>query len=168
MAVHIDFAFACFLKPDTPEHVLDVLRYITQSEGYDPSNPPASPFTQQNHPDLAGPLWHMFEEYSGSTDFPGETGAVLRSVYRHNRPAVEGGGLVFSHSLCFRYFERDDGFWGPYLDLIMWVAPYSESEGCVGYYRASWDNLPTLIYFSSGRAYLYKVPWLPDKLELLG
>src|SRR5262245_17099578 len=138
MSYHYDFALACDLKADTPQQVIDTLAYMARKADYPYNNPPAHSFFDEG--------WHwryMLQMLPEETYSPGNVGSCFRRAYR-----AEG---VYRYTLGFRCWMLDDTFyWASFTD---WLAPHSETEGCVGYYREEHDWQPTLIYFKSGEVF---------------
>ncbi len=158
MSLHFDLAIACDLKPDTPQQVINTLQYMTRTEDYDFHDPPAHEFFTR-----PGPDWRLILQIPHGTmpyGFPGVAGSSFRRVYHHTQFGVD----VYRHTLSFRREMLDDSFydWWPFAE---WLALYSESSGCVGYYRATYDWQPTLIYFRDGRVYTCEVTQRPVEIR---
>jgi hypothetical protein len=137
------FTFACDLKEDTPQQVIDTLTYMTRTEDYEFNNPPEGAFFE-------GDSWRtcLFCENEWFS-FPGEAGRFLRSAYRYNRSFNEGGAAVYLYTLSFRCESKDDGLI-EYIDIVEWLAPYSATRGFVGYWIYEYSQTPTLIYILNG------------------
>jgi hypothetical protein len=91
---------------------------------------------------------------------PGEVGAVFREAYRWTDRKVEESRYTFS----FRCYMLDDEFDEIWWRFCQWIAPYSESTGCIGYYREQQDWQPTLIYFIEGKVHICEVDLTPREI----
>jgi hypothetical protein len=151
------FTVACDLREDTPQQVIETLRYMTSNRDYDFNNPPDLPFFKDDD-------WRTFLvcESEGFI-FPGEPHASLREAYRYSRSMVEGGEDVYLHTLSFRCQAKDDGITS-YLTFIEWLAPYSSTTGFVGYWIYEDDEDPILIYFKDGQISMSK-PSPPQPIQ---
>jgi len=149
LSAHFDLAIALDLKPDTPQQVLDTLRYLMRTEDYDFDNPPDHEFFTR-WDDQHWRNWMPLAE--NSTYSPGEAGSSLRRVYRY----TQHGQDVYRYTFSFRCWMLDDGFyeWWPF---AKWLALHSHTSGYVGYYREEFDLHPTLIYFREANVYTLRV-----------
>ncbi len=155
MSLHFDFALACYIKPDTPQQVLDTLQYMTRTEDYNFDQPPRHPFFQDEY-------WrNMLKALMDSTCFPGQFGGTFRRVHRYTQANVE----AYRYMLSFRCYMLEDEFHENWWPFAQWIAPYSESTGCVGYYREEFDWQPTLIYFRDGKVYVCQVTQSPLDIQ---
>lgn len=157
MSTRFDFGFACDLKPDTPERVLRTLTYMVGEDESGFDNPPEDEVFE-------GDWWRtaLREPYL-TYPYPGEAGSALKYVYRYE----VGERKVYRHTLSFRGEVSLDVL-AEYLMWLCWLARYSESEGCVGYYRATTaDELapPELLYFRDGKLGLLTVEGEPMWVE---
>lgn len=155
MSLHFDFALACYLKPDTPQEVLDTLQYMTRSEDYEFGDPP-------DHPFFKGEYWsNMLQIRTGTAHFPGEFGSIFRRTYRYTQADAD----VYRYTLSFRCHMLEEEFHEKWWAFAQWIAPYSETVGCVGYYREEFDWQPTLIYFRDGKVYVCEVTQTPLDIQ---
>jgi hypothetical protein len=137
MSLHYDFALACDLKPSVGVPVLAALTYIARPDADDPVPCP-------DLPDCDTFTWRdLFR--AEDTGMPGALHRVFREAYRYTR----SGRDVYRHTLDVRTFVKDDAL-GEYLAFADWLAPYSASAGCVGYFREEAAPHPVLIYFEDG------------------
>lgn len=93
------------------------------------------------------------------THFPGEAGGRVRRAYRYTQYGVDQHRYTFS----FRQVVLDDAI-GEYIALIEWLAPYSDTEGLVGYFRSDYDDHPILLYFKKGQVYMSKITQTPQEI----
>jgi hypothetical protein len=149
MSQYFDGFFACKLKSDTPQEIIDVLRYMTRKQNYEFKNPPAHRLFE-----IEG--WEHFLQISPS-DFrcaPGMTGSELRKETDH----YVSGKEVEYYTISFRRTMHDDvEFFIYWWEFIDWIIPYSDTEGFVGYWREEFDTHPELIYIEKGRLRSRKV-----------
>jgi hypothetical protein len=69
---------------------------------------------------------------------------------------------VYYYTLSFRRCMHDDVEFDILLwAFLNWLAPYSDTEGFVGYYREMYTLHPTLIYFQKGKVYKLEVDRKP-------
>lgn len=137
MSLHYDFALACDLKPDIPKQVSATLTYITRVDEYDPGDLP--------HSDVFHDRYWRYLFRVETTDFPGVVRRVFQKAFRYSYQ----GRDVFRDTLDVRTYIVDDAI-GKYIAFAEWLAPYSESEGFVGYFRSDISDDPVLIYFGGG------------------
>lgn len=152
MSLHYDWAMAFDLKLDTPQLIIDTLKYMTRSHDYDFPTPFDDIF-------FSGSSWrNMLQIEAGDTYSPGEVGSLFRQAYRYTKLGVD----TYYYTLSFRTYMLDDGFYEEWWTFCEWIAPYSETIGCVGYYREVYDDLhPTLIYFKDAKVYICEVQQTP-------
>ena len=172
MSLHFECVLHCDLKPDTPQQVIDTLRYMTGSfDEFD--DPPKAPFFQFDgwarppRPDgwLDGRAWRtIFRGHDYST--PSDSGPIPYCPYFAGRPTVffgqtwkngVGQDLHFRHTLSVSIGMLDDGFYDTWPFLLSWLARHSETQGYVGYTREEMDLHPTLTYFREGHVYEHRV-----------
>ena len=91
--------------------------------------------------------------------FPGEAGSRLRWAYRYTQYGVD----QHRHTFSFRQEVPDDTM-GDYIALVEWLAPYSETEGWVGYFRSDIGEHPVLLYFKQGRVYMSDITQTPQDI----
>jgi enamine deaminase RidA (YjgF/YER057c/UK114 family) len=144
MSTHFDLFIACDLKLDTPQQVIDTLKYMTRSEDYTFENPPSHPFFEyegwENR--LTGNMYR----------FPGESFATLRSAYRYSLPTIKGSGDVYFYTYSFRLETLDDSLI-VYIEFLSWLALYSETSGYIGYWISDGIRDLTPIYFRNGKVH---------------
>src|SRR5262249_51797770 len=68
-----------------------------------------------------------------------------------------GENLHFRHTLSVRISMLDDGFYDVWPLLLNWLVEHSETEGFVGYTRATYDEYPSLTYFRDGQVYARQI-----------
>lgn len=137
MSLHYDFALACDLKPDINEPVLMALAYITRPSAHDQVPCP-------DLPDIGTFTWRDLFRVE-ATSMPGSLRRVFGEAYRF----TQHGRDVSRYTLDVRTFVIDDAL-GEYLAFADWLAPYSVSVGCVGYFREEAAPHPVLLYFRDG------------------
>lgn len=155
MSTYNDCFFACALKPDTPQSVIDVLSYMTRETDYEFTDPPDAHFFR-NEPDWRDFLRELF-------DFRVAPGLLVSRLERKtqeylNRPPVD------FYEISFRRTVHDDVEYPMWFEFLHWIAPYSDTEGFVGYYRADYELNPTLVYFKDGDVFDYDVKVPPEEL----
>lgn len=157
MSTCLELAFACDLKADIPQQVLYTLQYMTRTTDATFDDPPTADIFE-------GEWWRTaLQTVAMSYPFAGEGGSALRYAYRYTR----GGEAVYRYTLSYRGVVSLDVL-AEYFYFLLWLAPYSETQGCVGYYRnEEGDHLasPELLYFRDGRVALLTVSGVPQDLE---
>src|SRR5262245_59501973 len=105
MSFHFDVFIKCDFKVDTPERVIDFVRYITT---------PDAPFKELPDTEDEG-LKNLWSEVSGQfllTNPELEIFTDFRRVLRHYKPAIQGGEPVYKYTLThFAHDVLDDGFY---------------------------------------------------------
>jgi hypothetical protein len=125
---------------------------MTRTADYPFHDPPAAPLFEAE--EISGETvegWRSMLQERASR-FPGEAGSRLRRAYRYTRHGIDQYRDTFS----FRQEVLDDSI-GEYIAFVEWLAPYSETEGWVGYFRSHIDEVgaqPVLVYFKQGRVYM--------------
>ena len=151
MSGHYDFAMAFDLRPDTPQFVMDVLRFMVGETTAQPNElPEADLFRDEDWRTL-----FQIDDYYAS--LPGEYGSRLREAYRYGL----AGNEVFRNTLSFRCYLLDDTFYTAWWQFAEWVAPHSETTGCVGYFKEEFAEHPTLIYFKQGKVFMNQITSTP-------
>jgi hypothetical protein len=160
MSLYFDGFLAFDLKPDTPQQIIDTLFYMTRTDDYE--------FMDIPHHRLftSDPDWRDFLR-AGEGDYemaPGITSSGLKKIIEGY-----GDGTIFKeyYTLSFRRTMHDDvEFYVLWWDFLDWIAPYSSTNGFVGYYRETFDLYPTLIYFKNGTIFSYEIKASPQNLEV--
>jgi hypothetical protein len=183
MSEVIEFMLAIDLRPDTPQQVIDTLKYMTRKEDYEFNNPPDLYFFKQDE-NSKRPIWrHILQvKHEPLTHHPGEGGSAFHKAYRYS----QYGKDVLKDTLSFRVALHDDLVAAGVYDFISWLAIYSETQGFVGYCQTQGNRMntaqrdgkseqvkdykgeapifisgfaqPTLIYFWEGKAYFSERP----------
>jgi hypothetical protein len=133
MGMYTALHFGADLKLDTPDQIVNILRYMLD-EKHDPHSPPATP----EHPlfgvdtrwrwMLMGDSWYFrHESFSKVIDCP-------------------GGGHTLSITCNLKNYNDEIS---KFLD---WIMPYvmEEPGGWLGYWMYEEDEIPTLIFFPGG------------------
>jgi len=87
MSDHYDFRLACDVRADTPQQVIETLRYMTRADDYDFNDSPSHPFfaSVELYDGEAYDTWrHILQCGEGYT--PGVFGSSLHEAYRGDRP----------------------------------------------------------------------------------
>lgn len=128
MGMYTELVVGIQLKQDAPEDVVETLKYMAGDIEYLATVPIHSLFQTSR--------WkHMFR--SSSYYFDGDT----RSTMRYD-------DISKAYHLTIRCdLKNYDSEIEEFLD---WIAPYSCTEGFVGYYRYEEAENPTLVYFDEG------------------
>ncbi len=146
MSDHYDFRLACDLRADTPHQVIATLKYMTRTDDYAFNDPPDHPFFESFElPDgEVYDTWRdIFQCREGYT--PGVFGSSLHEAYRGERY----GQRIVVPTLDVHCYVLDDEL-GDYLQLCEWLAPYSETQGFVGYLRNELTDSLLLLCFRAG------------------
>lgn len=163
MTVYYEFGLACDLKPDTPQQVLDTLAYMTGHSGEGRNDLPSHYFFQYCD-------WrHLLQPNRGR--FPGAAGSALQRAYRYSLAPIQGGAPVFRYTLSCHVELADDQIANDFDFFLHWLAPYSETAGCVGYYREfgiAFVGPPRLLYFQDGKASVLEVVGTPVEIDIGG
>ncbi|HLW00888.1 MAG TPA: hypothetical protein VKT82_19670 [Ktedonobacterales bacterium] len=135
MGMYTELVLACEIKRDVPEEVLSLLRFLCG--GLERPPRPAD----EDLP--AHPLFHTSRWESvlnaGSFYFPGAPYSRLITSEATGQARLTVRSNLKNYGSEIEYF-------------VQWLAPYSTSEGFVGYYRYEEAARPTLIFFHNGRA----------------
>jgi hypothetical protein len=133
--MYFDGFFACKLKPETPQQVIDVLHYMTRQQDYEFKEVPAHRFFEVEE-------WEDFLQI-GNSDYrcaPGLVGSELRKEHME----YVSGKRVEYYTISFRRTMHDDvEFFEHWWNFLDWIAPYSDATGFVGYYREMFDLHPS-------------------------
>ena len=159
MSTQYELGLACDLRPDVPHPVLDTLTYMVGRATVPPAILPDDVFFRDCD-------WRHLLRNGGT--FPGLTGSTLQRVYRFHRPAAQGSAPVSRYTLSCHVGCNDDVVANDLFWFLRWLAPWSETVGCVGYYRPyllQHVEAPTLLYFRAGRVAVLTVTGTPFDLE---
>lgn len=133
MGQHTAFIMKCELKADTPQQVIDTLKFMTS---------PNDEEEFDNFPDH--PLFET-EEWEYMLDIAGgalwDPNSTLKYFKRSNSYTLKVRTSVKDHEYQIQKF-------------LHWIAPYSRTSGFVGAIRPEYEPLETRILFENGRAYL--------------
>jgi hypothetical protein len=134
MSDHYEVIFTAFLRDDTPEKVLNELRWHL---GLTEDKPPAvegDPYASRLL--LADP----------DTPLPGGSVASLQRQFRYRS---RGGAEHYAWGLLARSYWLDDEL-GEVSTILDLIAPYVEENGFGGYFRDVNDEIPTVFAFHDG------------------
>ena len=127
MGMYTELNIGVKLYSNTPENILDILRYMVGDINIEPDDKP-------NHPLFETDRWRMLF-MSDSYYFDGITNSVL-----------DYDGITEAYYLTVRSnFKNYDDEINKFLDFIR---PYLDTKGFLGYYRYEEDEYPVLIYNS--------------------
>lgn len=101
----------------------------------------------------AGPWFYETFKYENFTRFPGRRNYSLTNC-------------LDDDSLCFSIRANRKNLAGEIHDFLVWLAPYSATEGFVGYMRHELEEDPRLIFFSNGKAFLKTITGT-DEMEIV-
>lgn len=158
MTVHIEIMLACNLKENTPQQIIDTLKFMAGTLDYEPENLSFAPLrATEGEDDFYGLEEHPWRDLF---KFPDEGPDLYR---------FPGTGMVHFHpcnwdTSFYKLTIRVEGpthndfeqIWFPFLK---WLAPYVDTEfvGCfAGYFQRvnAVDTInPVLIYFIEGKVY---------------
>ena len=124
MSCHYEVVFACFLREDTPESVLDTLRWHMGLINEQPR------------------LLYHDDDYKQPL-VPDPDSKLPGGELAHLRLEDCGWGL-----LSRSYWLDDDLGW--VLDLIEFIAPYVSVRGYGGFFREVSEVMPTAFAFADG------------------
>ncbi len=133
VSLHFEVVFTCFLRDDTPDAVLDALRWHL---GFISERP--SGLGEEEHaypllePDPDGPL-------------PGGDCASLRRQSR----GFGADGEIHAWGLFSRNYWLDDDL-GELVVILRLLAPHVEEPGFGGYFREEYAAEPTVFTFQDG------------------
>ena len=149
MSSYYDFVVNVDLKPDTLQHVIDTLTYMTRKVDYVFDNPLGHEFFKEHFYDgKVYEAWRSILQPSAFSRMPG----VEQSSFR-----VEKRNYTDIPSLSLRCYVHDDAqmdFW----NLLFWLAPYIATQGFIGYMVDHvGDEYPDLITFKKGEFDLLRV-----------
>jgi len=155
MSLYFDGFFACDLKADIPQQVIDTLLYLTRKADYPFTDVPKHEFFQTEE-------WDDFllppDEFRVA---PGWIGSEFKKMTR----ALPHDQMETYYTISFRRTMHDDvEFYIHWWHFLYWIAPYSHTEGYVGYYREEYSLHPVLIYIKNGRVFWHKITASPQGL----
>jgi hypothetical protein len=155
MSSHFEGYLAFDVRPDAPEVVIKTLTYLTRSEDYLFDDFPSHEFFS-----ITG--WRDFLQFR---HIPfGEPG-FFWSDFHHSYRSTHQGKQIFRHTLSFRRIMHDDvEFNELWWYFLLWVAPYIETKGFVGFYRMTFFLQPTIIYASNGKLFTTEIDSTPRGL----
>ncbi|MER6738314.1 hypothetical protein [Streptomyces puniciscabiei] len=133
MSLHFEVVFTCFLRDDTPDTVLNALRWHL---GLTAERPTGLDRDEHSYPVLA-------PDPDGR--LPGGDFASLR---RQSRGSVAGREL-YAWGLFSRNYWLDDDM-GELVTILDLLAPHIEEPGYGGYFREEYDTEPTIFTFGNG------------------
>ena len=133
MSLHFEVVFTCFLRDDTPETVLEALRWHLGLVAERPAGLDADDHTSPVlTPDPDGRL----------------PGGDVASLQRQSRGFTAGHEL-FAWGLLSRNYWLDDEM-GELVTILDLLAPHIEEPGYGGYFREEYDAEPTVFTFQNG------------------
>lgn len=143
MGTYTDFNCAFSLNQDTPQHVVDALRYMTGESGTEPHKIPPHPLFGETH-------WNGMLRGSSSY-FDGDPHSPVR--------LDEIGGKYHVTIRC--NFKNYDGEIEKFID---WITPHIQAlpGDFIGYMLSDLTEIPTLLYHPRRRF----TPQVPE--EILG
>jgi hypothetical protein len=144
MSQHFELMLACDLRDDTPENVLQAIRYMTSNSKVPFEDRPSHPFDK--HTTEGFEDWRsLLAEPEG--DLPGWVGSYFQLAKRYDEPFER-------YTFGCRLLVHDDVLFGlGFIDFIPWLAQYSKTQGFVGYWREELDERPLALVFKDGLAY---------------
>ena len=156
MSSYFDGFFACDLKADVPQQVIETLQYMTRTEEYTFTNVPDDKFFKDAD-------WKDFlrppQDYRVA---PGWIGSELNKMTRY----ISGTETEDYYTISFRRSMHDDHEWGVlWWDFLFWIVQHSDMNGYVGYYREKYAQHPTLIYFQDGNVHWLRISETPERLD---
>lgn len=154
MSLHFTIFVACDLRPDTPPNISEMLKHWIRHESDDVRlTLRHTEFVIENLD-----LWIMPTAKSIAWVHGICIAEFSEQIYRYNNPIVQGGADVLRDTLTLRQGCIDDTY-GDWLQFLMWLAQYSETEGFVGYIQEEYDPTPTLIYFKKKEMFMEEAPY---------
>lgn len=161
MSLYFDGFFACDLKLDVSQQVIDTLNYMTRDDEYEFTNIPQHDFFKTEG-------WDNFlrpEKLAVGEVWTCAPGLIAREFKRKTRPGPYNSRVEY-YTLSFRRTMHDDmEFYIQWWQFLFWIASYSDTTGFVGYYRESADLHPDLIYFKDGAVFLSRVKSVPEGMR---
>ena len=158
MSFHFEFMLAFDLKPDTPTDVIALLRYLTRTEDYAFDGAPPAPIAEYWERDDPG--WRQLLQKRDALWY-GAGSAISQFAVA---PPWRQTTSVTQYTLTIRTDAGEADFYQLWSQFFQWLAPYSATEGWVGYYREEGNREPTLLYFEQGRVDSSWVrPAVPDE-----
>ncbi|WP_042369598.1 hypothetical protein [Streptacidiphilus neutrinimicus] len=133
MSLHFEVVFTCFLRDDTPNEVLDALRWHL---GLLPDRPAGIDPDEHTYPVLV-------------PDPDGRLpGGDVASLQRQSRGFAAGREL-HAWGLFSRNLWLDDEM-GELVTILDLVAPHVDEPGYGGFFREEYDAEPTVFTFNNG------------------
>jgi len=122
---------------------------------YDFNDPPSHPFfapVELYDGEVYDTWRHILQCREGYT--PGVFRSSLHEAYRGDRP---GGQRIVVPTLDVHCYVLDDEM-GDYFQLCEWLAPYSETQGFVGYLRNELTDSLLRLYGRTGALVIHEAP----------
>jgi hypothetical protein len=151
MGQTFEVSLSCNLPADTPQQVLDTLRYMMRTEDYEFGSPPAYPFFRISIHGGDGEWREMLRGHSiePTPYIPGCFGCRLSQTYAAFGNSELRTGMV-DNAFSFRVWHVDYML-DVYKMFLQWLAPYvDEMSDFVGYYKIDCEE-PILLFFDRGK-----------------
>ena len=134
MSVHYEIVLSCFLRDDTPDHVLDLLRWHLE--------------LLDDHPDEeADEDEDEVPLFAPDPDSPLPGGAFAE--LRRQRRGSDADGDIHAWGVYARTYALDDDL-GEFFSLFELVAPHVADDGYGGHVRDWLDSTLSLVTFGGG------------------
>jgi hypothetical protein len=159
-----EFAFACDLKSNLSQEIIDTLKYMTRSEEYEfetnlKHNLFTSSWEEGSFADPAENEGEFDDEFGDEFTFLADWRTLISNIPNYGEELLSGlcGSILRDSKLNVRRFVGDDEFNNSFIQLMEWLVSICESTGFVGYYSYM-SNMeiggdPTLIYFEHGQVF---------------
>jgi hypothetical protein len=144
MGSHFDVVISCDLREDTPEEVINIIRFLTDSD-YELVKKPIVVVEHSNG------IWEgSFDSHFLAPDPKHEVISSFQKMWRTYIPS-ENDRKVYRYSLQYSGRNIHDDFWAEcHIPFIYWLASYVY-EDFIGYMRETTNSVLDLIYVHDGK-----------------
>jgi len=140
------------LSPDTPQHVIDILKYLCRDEDYVFELDQEHEFFEYDH-------WYNFLQIDNEpSSLPGMFWSNFRKVKRFEKSGIDN----YRYTLSFRRIMHDDvEYYHQWWHFLYWISPYIETKGFIGFYRETYSVHPCPIYALDGKIFRSEISSTP-------
>lgn len=144
MSNYFDVVITCDLREDTPEEVINIIRYLTD-KNYELSEIPNIVVEHD-----IGTWEGIFDRHFLAPDPERETISNFQKMWRTSIPA-ENNRKVYRYMLQYSGRNIHDDFWAEYhVPFVYWLARHVY-EDVMGYMKYTRDGKPGFIFIEDGK-----------------
>jgi hypothetical protein len=134
MGQHTAFIMKCALKPTTPDEVIKILKFMTDEPEVDEYEGEVP-----NHPLFETDCWEYILLMGGGDLWD-----------PHSTLLYDTATNTYTLSIRTSVKDQEDQV----CSFLHWIAPYSSTEGFLGYIHPEYSHLQSRILFEDGRAFI--------------